>query len=420
MVVRMLYEFWQGRVRDADQLKEEIELLRVQTSPRRMSEGIHLVAQVCAHANSDDLTRTKHAIDEIQALASRHSGWLPVLHYALGEYQRIRGDQAQAAVLLEAALADCSAGTSQIWPHAAAALTRVLLNQGRAEEAREFGQRSLRAAEAAELGYFAHFIRMSLALALAETDRIAEATLLADEVIAGFHALKSSGLLLVLAYETRTRVAIRANNHADYQRFVDACADECRNASSRVLRAKYERLVRAAASGQVAHGNTDLNLSTLTGTQLTSLLVGCEQPSERAERSLTLLLRGSGTQTGFLFMMGDHGPQLSAQAGTREAPATLVTLVGELVASELHDHELRTGSLEQADAAQAATNLLDEHGAQYRLILLQHQLQEGFAISGAAALLIEQGATFQHPGALAAQLSRLLLDAGDVTPVLGE
>jgi len=38
----------------------------------------------------------------------------------------------------------------------------------------------------------------------------------------------------------------------------------------------------------------------------------------------------------------------------------------------------------------------------------------------AAAMLVEDANAFAHPGALAAHLSRLLFDAGDVTPVLGE
>jgi len=421
LVLRMLHELWQGRVREADELKERAELLRVQTSPRRMSEGIHLVAQVCAHAYSDDLTRMKHGLDEVRDLANRHEGWIPVLQYASGEYQRIRGDLVQAAQLLEAALTGISAGTHQIWPHAAGALTRVLWLQGRVPDAIALGSRSLQAAEQAELGYLCNYIRMPLALALADTGETTSAVGMADLVIASFLTLKSQGLNLVLAYETRTRVAIRAADSGGFERYAELCAGACREAGSRVLRVKHERLVRTAINSQVHGAEVAPLLSTLTGTQLTSVLVGCDKPSARAERCLALLLKRSGASAGYLFLMGEHGPQLVAQTGPHDAPPALSMRVSEFVDTELQDLDLKTGSLEleQESATHANRGAIRDMGEEHRLVLLNHQQPEGFAITGAAALVVASGVDFVHPGSLAAHLSRLLFDAGDVTPVLG-
>ena len=47
------------------------------------------------------------------------------------------------------------------------------------------------------------------------------------------------------------------------------------------------------------------------------------------------------------------------------------------------------------------------------LVLLSHQLPDGFAITGVAALVCRTNETFTHPGALAARLSRMSADLGD-------
>jgi hypothetical protein len=53
-------------------------------------------------------------------------------------------------------------------------------------------------------------------------------------------------------------------------------------------------------------------------------------------------------------------------------------------------------------------------------VLLSHQTPEGFAVTGVAVLAVRPGDAFVHPSTLAAHLSRLIFDAGDVTPVLGD
>jgi tetratricopeptide (TPR) repeat protein len=422
--IRMLYELWRGRGREADQIKERIELLRIETSPRQLGDGTHFIGQVTAHANSDDLTRMKHSLDEIRVFARRHPSWTHVLQYAQGEYQRIRGDYALAATQLQPLLAAISAGKHQIWPHAVAAYTRVLSSLGRADQAIEFATRQLTAAEAARIGYLTHYIRMPLALALAEAGQSAAAAQLADAVLQDFEALHSEGLNLVLAYETRARVAVSAQDTAGYEQFAKRCAQHCRSSGSRALSAKYERLVRSAtaAAVHVPGAVPDHVLATLTGTQLTSVLVGCHKPSERAERTLQLLLRRSGARAGYLYLIGDHGPELAAQVGDREASGGLTAAVSEFVNSQLEDMALKTQSADAEGPATCADapDWSDERGERHHLVLLSHQTTEGFAVTGAAALITQPGTPIVHPGSLAAHLSRLTFDAGDVTPILGE
>jgi hypothetical protein len=378
-----------------------------------------LIGQVTAHANSDDLTRMKHSLDEMRVFADRHAGWARVHEYASGEYQRIRGDYANAALHLQAVLANISVGRHQIWPHAVGAYARVLCLLGRLREGIEVASDGLHAAEQIELGYLTNYIRMPLALALAEAGEFERAVDLADAVVRHFEGLGSQGLNLVLAYETRARVAILAKDAAAYETFAKRCAQQCRNSGSRALNAKYQRLVRSASSAAVhVHGSVPEHvLATMTGTQLTSVLVGCHKPSERALRSLQLLLRRSGTSEGYLYLIGDHGPELVAQIGAGEAPAGLAGLVDEFIHVELADLAMNTRSLEGDDPAPAASTPASDST---QLVLLSHQTSEGFAVTGAAALRVKLGESFVAPGMLATHLSRLTFEAGDVTPVLGE
>lgn len=419
--IRILHQLWQGRVRDADRLRERVELLRIESSSRQIGDGLHLLMQLVAHAMSDDLTRLKHALDEVHAFADRHPAWHPVAQYAMGEYQRIRGDHASAVLHLRVTIDFVSCGTHQIWAFAAGAYINVLCTLGRASEARDFGVQCLATAEHAELGYLTHYIRMPLAVACAEMGEYERAAELADATIASFRTLGSDGLNLVLAFEVRARVAILARDTEAYEAYARECAQQCRAAGSRVLGAKYERLVRIAttASVHVSNAAPDHLLATLTGTQLTSVLVGCDRPNDRAERVLSLLLRRSGSEAGYLYLIGDHGAELVAQAGPNEPPLGLPSIVCEFIDAEVHERDLVTRSLEYEDVPAKNSLWPAAHGDPYQLVLLSHQMSRGFVVSGVAALVVKAGAPFAHPGSLASHLSRLVFDAGDVTPILG-
>ncbi|HEY2736577.1 MAG TPA: hypothetical protein VGI70_21400, partial [Polyangiales bacterium] len=300
MQIRMLHAYWHGRVHEGDAYKQRAELRRIELSSRQLGDGTHLIAEVTAHAQTDDLTRLKQTIEEVRTYAQRHSGWQPVLTYASGEYQRIRSDHERGLTQLMAALEQTRAGEHQVWPFAAGACVRALLSLGRSEHALAMAEQSLHAAEQAGLDYAINFIKLPYALALAELSEFAKAEQIADQVVANLEALGSGGLNLALAYETRARVAVRAQDSSAYARFADLCRVVCQSGESRVLHAKYERLCRAgSAVGMPVSLPPPLTLaSSLTSNLLTSVLAGCEHANERAERTLSLLVRQSRAMGG--------------------------------------------------------------------------------------------------------------------------
>jgi hypothetical protein len=414
--VDMLYEFWLGRIREADHARERVELRRIESSSRQMADGTHLVWQAVAHACSDDLTHIKQVVEELRPFAQRHDGWTRVVDYATGEYHRIRGDLVSAAERLRAALHDAEAGTHQIWPHAAGSYVGVLCSLGRTEEAVNVGTQYLRSAERAELGYVSNYIRMPLAVALAASGAGERASLLADSVIDSFNGLGSAGLNLVLAYEARCRVAIHALNTADYERFAHECAEHCRSAGSRALRTKYDRLEWAARSNSLAAPSPEAaSLGTsMLETGLKSAFRDCEQPGARAQRSLQLLLSGSGASEGALYLIGPHGAVLAAQVGA--TAFELSSAISDFVDLQLEDQSTATLDLDTDSESSVLTTQI----GRYAFVLLSHQVPAGLGVTGVAALAPKPGTQFVHPGRLATRLSRMLADLGDAVPLTAE
>jgi tetratricopeptide (TPR) repeat protein len=425
LLIRMLHHLWQGDLRQADQFSERVDLLRIQSSAKQFFEGTHLLGQIVVCAAADDLTRTKQTLDEIDVLAERYRDWVPVRCYATGEYHRIRGDHQGALREFEAALALIEPGRHQLWPNIAGAHARALYDLGRHAEARDRAQASLAAAQAAGLGYVCSFVRMPLALALAALGEAEPAVQQSQAAIATIAAAGSKGLLLALAYETRACVAAHLGDRAGYAQYVGLCGDQLRPGSSRLLTAKYQKLKLAArrAEIRVEPGvmQTVEQTEQLTGSELTSLLENCRGLPERARQGLAILLRQSGATDGFLYTLGERGPELVAQLGACEAPSDLATTVRDYLDVELRDQDVQTATLagdEEEATGALATECSGVHGERFRLVLLTHEAPEGYAVTGVAVVLVRPGKQFAYPGPTATQLSRVLLDAGDVVPAI--
>jgi hypothetical protein len=67
--------------------------------------------------------------------------------------------------------------------------------------------------------------------------------------------------------------------------------------------------------------------------------------------------------------------------------------------------------------AESSNGLTTRVGPQ-RLVLLSHQTSAGLAVTGVVALLSGPGMPFHQLGTLAARLSRMLAEAGDVVPLM--
>jgi hypothetical protein len=379
-----------------------------------------LLAQLVIYAASEDLTRIKQTTDEVETLTRRWPGWLPVRQYGLGEYHRIRGDHAAALREFEQFLAEVPIGTHQIWANAAGAHVRTLFELERHDQALERARAYLAAAEQAEQGHLCNFIRMPLALVQAKLGDVTDATAHADAVIENLRALGSKGLLLALAYETRARVAVIFQDNAAFGQYAALCADQLRAGSSRVLTAKLEKLKQVALRAEMSLQPETFEgamMTEISGSQLTSMLDGCRGFSERAQQALNVVLRHSGAGEGFLFTVGENGPELAARIGDCERPERVAVFAREYLEAELRDQEMHTSTI-SPESAPLISELTGSQGERYLPVLLGHPVQSGFAITGVIVAVIKPGKRFAFAGPVATQLSRLLHESGDVAPAI--
>jgi tetratricopeptide (TPR) repeat protein len=422
MLIHMLHDLWRGDLRKADKVREQVDVLRIQRGETQWFEGPHLLGQITACAAAEDLTHTKQTLDEIEVVAQRYRGWHPVRLFALGEYQRLRGDHEGALREFEAALVLIEPGCHQLWPNIAGAQARALLDLGRAEQARDSALASLAAAGAVGLGYVRAFIRMPLAMALAKLGDAQGAVEHAEDAIEDVTGIGAKGLLLALAYEARARVAVYLGDKPGFSKYVALCGEQLRAGSTRLLTAKYEKLKLAARQAEIRVDPDELETldhsELLTGSQLTSLLAGCRGFGERALQMLSILLRNTGAADGYLYTMAEQGPELVAQLGAGEPPSNMDGAVREYLDVELRDQDVETATLAGEPSGTQASEWNGPRGERFRLVLLTHQTRDGYAITGVAVAVVRPGKNFAYPGATATQLSRLLHETGEAVPAI--
>jgi hypothetical protein len=420
ILVRMLHHLWQGDPRTAAQCKREAELARIQGAQHRVFDGVHLLGEVTAHALAGDLTGVKQVIEEIEQLAQRFPGWVPVLHFARAEHQRLRGDAASALGEIQAALRLSQPGEHQPWAQIAAAHLRVLFDLGRHAEACTLGRQYVATAEREGLGCARAYLKMPLALALASHGAHSDAAFIAQSAIDDFRALGTTGLNLVVAYETRARVAVRAGDQTAFVQFTANLTQHIPSDNPRALLASYERTLKEAR-GAGLEPSTESSQALATQAEAAAVLSmrtaleSCTTVMACARTGLELPLRSTDSSGGLFFSVGPNGPVLQAQAGELAATPEIHALVREYVAAELDsDPDLVTTRPDSdASAIKAVENptgtrshWTQANGQVLRPILLGHDERGALFVTGVAVLL--PTGRFHSMMSMAAEMSRAL------------
>jgi hypothetical protein len=90
-------------------------------------------------------------------------------------------------------------------------------------------------------------------------------------------------------------------------------------------------------------------------------------------------------------------------------------MVREYVTTETQGHDASTGPATETEVRTDWTALGE---AFYRPVLLSHYADTGYAITGIAVFAVSPGQRFVYPSEVAAQLSRLSVESGDVIPIV--
>lgn len=431
--IRRSYHLWQGDSDQADLTDNTVEFLQIQNTSTQWYEGSHLHRDLVACALSNDLTRVKQSIDAIEKFADIHPAWKPTLYYAQGQYQRIRGDAGVGLSEFEKALQLSAPGRNPGWCDFAGAYLTSLLELGRNQQALEQGRQFLTAAKRAELDYHSIYIQMPLALAESSCGYYDDAVANADTVIRTVTAEGATGLNLLLAHETRARVAIDMGDSASFEDHAERCLAQLKKSTNRSLIDKYERLVaRAHAAGievisqLVSAIEMSENIEAEILNRLSELLSACNNPIERHRSALDFLVDQASCLGGFLYLMQDNQPVLVAQNGQVVLPDGVLTMVEEEIAREMASEAIEmTATMtatEENTAEMTVTEAVDTTemvfqnteyltGTKGELLypmILSHHISDRFYISGAAVLAIDPQKEFRLPTFLSSTLSRML------------
>jgi hypothetical protein len=423
--VRMISYLFRGDIKQADRCKKRMELLQLQSSPNQLYEGAHLFLELLAYCGADDLIGTKQIVPRLRQMAQQYITWEPIVGFAEGEYDRIRGDYQKSLLQFEKALSAIEPGRHVLWPYATAAYLRVLFELERFDEVKQLAPRYLEQAEAVKLGSAATYIKMPYALTQAVLGDHQSAIRNAQDMIDTYTKLGSSGLTLGLIYEARARVAIYMGDLENLKIYARLCAEQYRTGHNPTLRAKYEKLLQEA---NYAGMNMSTNLERAAEMsneisdrlleQTTSSLSQCSNVKEQMRRLLEILVKHSNSNGGFLFTMRGNGPTLVAEMGEEGCSDRINNMVKEYIAAEINtDGDVTKTNVESEASAAFSTLWADRQGIVFQPLLLGHNTGRGFAITGVAVLRLNPEKMFEYPASLVVTLSHYLFDSENVLPM---
>jgi tetratricopeptide (TPR) repeat protein len=427
----------QGDVEGAERWRKQAEIVALQTPMRQMFTNV-VVAELWAHAASDDLVGVKETLERIVPLSERYPGWVPVRLLAEAQFQTIRGDAAAATELFERCLALCTPDPSDperstmAWPSAVGSYVDALQRLGRYEQARQVAQDALALGQELEIGASAHEIARGLALAEARLGDYASAWTRLERVIEEQCALRVKGLQLGASYEACTRVAIWAGDIGRLQLYAALTASEYRHGRGSPLGARYERLMEEASHAglQAPPELTDFASTGWAATRAesrshatSSLLetaIGETDPSQRPLRALQALCRARGARGGHLYLCTERGIALAASEGIGEPPDGLAAFLEHYmrVEDDLSEGETSIATEAELESKMRATTWGDASGTVHRPLVLVAAVDGVARQIGVASFVIDDEQAQQAlPAQLSAAIAAYLIDAGSVSVV---
>ncbi|MDD9935836.1 MAG: protein kinase [Myxococcales bacterium] len=414
--IRCAYYLRQGNIREVQEARRQIERLQLArpNRPPMMATSARLELEAYAHA--DDLMGVKRARERLEELIEIHRGFAPYRHYALAEYERLRGNHEAALGELARALSMVRPGEHAAWPYMATCHINVLTSMGREREAVEQGRAYAQRAHDEGLTLMSHYVGSALAKPEAMIGDFEHAVERLERGLRYHERLQSRGLIFGRMLEIRAWVAIRMGDREAFVRYSERCAQQYRKGEQNsALARRYEALMREARaaglsvapkleSAGAAQEQSDVRT---IGESVASALDACDSGAERGSRALAMLLEHTGARRGALYLVHGHETRLAASSFDGAVPEDLQEIARGLVAIELDE-----GSTAMLTAHQMGPRT--QVRRDIRPILLTCQDERGVVVAGAATLTVQPGQYRPMPFQLTEAIARYLVDAGDV------
>lgn len=416
--IRMIYHLRLGEAEQAERCRQTLELLQIQNSPSQTFKTVHVFAALLSYALYDDLKGVIQMIVAIEKNTRRFPGWVPFLHFAQGEYHRIRSDYVESSRKFEQVLNSISAGRHAAWPFAAGAYLRTLFGLDRLSDGEKLGREYLIAAEQQKLGYPTNLIRMPLALIEAKLGKRQSAQDLAEDAIANWNALGITGVYLGLAYETRARVAIFCDDPKTFRAYAHKCGELWRAGEDTFLIAKHQKLLQDARQAYLGMSQEIKQASKLaktfsrTGDMVSAVRTHLNKYHDYdafIEGALDLLIKRTGGKEGYLYLLRKGELTLAAQKAKSALPQPAVRAMEDAFERSPDDEDAtdNTETRTETDMRQST----DAESRVYEPIVLSVKVEGLRTPIGVVVLVVKDRYLYQPDSAFFRAVAFCILEA---------
>jgi predicted Ser/Thr protein kinase len=401
--IRSIYHLFAGDEAEAEVWQKRRELLGLQARYIGISTTPGVLREAFGYYACGSVLGMRRVLQTIAQLAARYEGWERERRRVEGLYALLRGEPAVALPLLRG-LDD-------------SAEMRCLLQLGELDQARVVADRSAskRTAERPLHPMLALRAAASRALVRAAGGDSAAAVEELEREIKAAEQDGVTGMLACTLYEARARVAIQMDDRVAFKRYIRKLGATYGRGTSG-LRARYEQLSLAARRALMSVPPQPLPREEADHSSMVTAQVASLPTSEqRFARALRLLTSAAKSQRGFLFGMQKSGLRLAACLGETEAPEGMIDMLAFFLNAELDSTEAVphtvTGMFASAPDMVAWIN---DGQHLYYPVLLSCVNGSRRVVSAVAAIALPVQRTPDLSAELLSELSRSLLEAGDV------
>jgi hypothetical protein len=408
--LRTVAHLYQGQEKRAEacRRKRDVALAGQGEAERHVEAALSYESSACVVLG--DLTAVKRVLPALRERAAATPGWLPHCIFVEGAHEALRGDLPKALELMYRAADLITPGEHHAWLQVENKLAHLLIELGREPEARERARRALETCRGGPLlPPYVDLLEATLALAEAKLGDSEAAKARVDECVRRSEARGATGILALDLYAAKAQVALAMRDAETFGAVSRRVAEMCANVDSKAFAARLSVLFRMSVGAGfepvdvTAHPFRRRMTQTLA--RLRTELELCAGATERASRSLGMVLQQSGVQRGYLYLNQPEGFVLAASRSAERPP---------IGAEEGLLKWLRAFQSEAGEAETTSDGGAAFFGDRYRLVALVTD-DGGSTVAPAVVIIDCEGAQPRIiPEYILRELANVLVDAGDV------
>jgi hypothetical protein len=432
-VARLQLGDWEG----AERCRRAAELLALKAQTPQMFNS-HMI-ELSAHAMANDLAGVQQITARIALLSKRYRSWEPWTLLGTGYFELLRGDASAACKALEQALAQCAPDSNfpdrsiTPWPNVAGAYMQALLQAGKVEEARKYGEHVLAEGERLGVRTLDDIVR-GLSLAETKLGFYQQGCARLQGLINRQLSFGVQGLHLGASYECRARMAIIANDQPAVEIYGRLTADQYRHGRGSPLGARYEALMAEArrAGVVVLPALSDFEIHTIgltemrgitssTFAQVTSALRTVHDPEKRSQRALRLICEAYSAEGGHLYLVRE-GDELerTASHGPHSAGEVQLELARKCLSQATGHDDIATEMVSDTTGLGPSVAVVWTEGGrsvEHRTLVISARVEND--VQHAGVVVLTHSASRPNPEAVStlSAIGKLLLEVGDAKGV---